>query len=289
MGIFNTDKTKEKKEKEPAYYLSATKIPVRNYRVYYLSKTEKIHFGIIAFIAGGAVGYLFYGGIGKTEFGPQPITYICDFLSIVLVGTVATIIALPQIAKSKQDKRRRALSKQFRDMLDALTTSVGAGRNVTEAFVAAREDLGMQYDEDADILHELDVINGEVINSVPLEDLLESFGERSGIDDIKSFANVFRISYRKGGNMKDIIRNTHAVLSDKMAIKEEIETLVSGNKFEQKIMMVMPILLIALIKFAAPDFAEKFTTGSGLAATTVAIAMFVASFFLSKKMMDIKL
>lgn len=289
MGIFNVDKIKEKKEKEPEFYLSATKIPVRNYRVYYLNKMEKILYGALAFIIGGAVGYLFYGGIGKTEYGPQPITYVCNFLAIILVGTAATIISLPQIAKSKKEKRRRTLSKQFRDMLDALTTSVGAGRNVTEAFIAAREDLGLQYDEDADILHELDVINGEVVNSVSLEDLLDSFGERSGIDDIKSFANVFRISYRKGGNMKDIIRNTHAVLSDKMGIKEEIETLVSGNVFEQKIMMVMPILLIALIKFSAPDFAEKFTTGSGLVSTTIAVVLFVVSYFLSKKMMDIKL
>ena len=114
------------------------------------------------------------------------------------------------------------------------------------------------------------------------------FGKRSGIGDIETFANVFNISYRKGGNIKDVIRNTHNILSEKIEITEDIETTVTSGKLDQKIMMVMPILLISIIKFMSPEFAANFATPSGIAATTIAIACFVGAYFLGRVMLDIK-
>ena len=125
-------------------------------------------------------------------------------------------------------------------------------------------------------------------NNVDVEDILEDFGKRSGIGDIESFANVFRICYRKGGNIKDTIRNTHAVLSDKMELAEDIETVVTGAKNEQNIMVVMPILLIGMIKMMSEDFAANFTTVTGILSTTFAIGMFVAAYFIGKVVLDIK-
>ena len=67
MGLLNMNKGKKEKVVEPEYYYSATKILVSNYKVCYLSKKEKIFYFLLAFIVGGAVGYLFYGGIGLSE------------------------------------------------------------------------------------------------------------------------------------------------------------------------------------------------------------------------------
>lgn len=290
MGLLNMNKGKKEKVVEPEYYYSATKILVSNYKVCYLSKKEKIFYFLLAFIVGGAVGYLFYGGIGLSELGNRPTTttYICNFIAVVLTGFIAGKLILPVVVANKKEKRQKALAKQFRDMLDTITTSIGAGKNIPEAFLTARNDLAVQYSEDSDIVHEIDVINDGIRNSVLIEDLLEDFGERSGIDDIKSFANVFKICYKKGGNIKDVIRNTHSILSDKMTIKEEIETLVTANKFEQNIMIVMPVALIALIKFSSPDFAANFTTTTGIISTTIAVALFVVSYFIGRKILKIK-
>lgn len=290
MGLINMNKGKKEKVVEPEYYYSATKILVSNYKVCYLSKKEKIFYFLLAFIVGGAVGYLFYGGIGLSELDNRPTTttYICNFIAVVLTGFIAGKLILPVVVANKKEKRQKALAKQFRDMLDTITTSIGAGKNIPEAFLTARNDLAVQYSEDSDIVHEIDVINDGIRNSVLIEDLLEDFGERSGIDDIKSFANVFKICYKKGGNIKDVIRNTHSILSDKMTIKEEIETLVTANKFEQNIMIVMPVALIALIKFSSPDFAANFTTTTGIISTTIAVALFVISYFIGRKILKIK-
>lgn len=282
----------KKKEKviEPEFLMSATNIPTYNYKVYYMKPVEKILTFILAFAVGAFVGFLFYGGIGKDEFGqPTTLTMVLNILIPTVVGTAAGVLFLPIRVKAIIDKRRKDLTQQFRNMLEALTTSLGAGKNVNDAFAAVYDDLKIQYDEDAYILKELEVILAGVNNNVAIEDVLYDFGIRSDVEDIKSFANVFRVSYRKGGNIKDIIRNTHSILSDKMTITDEIETIVASNELEQYIMIFMPIILIAMIKMMSPEFAENFVTGTGIISTTISIVFFVIAYFVGKSVLSIKI
>lgn len=285
MALFK----KEKKVEEPQYYTSATNIPTYNYKVYHMKAIEKVMYFVLAFIVGAAVGYLFYGGIGKDDLGQATkLTWILDFSISSIVGVVAGIAFIPMRRKQIVEKQIKTLNNQFRDMLEAFNTSLGAGKNVVDSFHAVYEDLKVQYDEGAYILKELEVIISGMANNVDIEDLLSDFGQRSGIDDISSFANVFKICYRKGGNIKETIRSTHAILSDKMEISEDIETVVTSNKTEQKIMIAMPIALIAMIKMMSPDFAANFTTFTGVISTTIAIGLFVASYAIGKVVLNIK-
>lgn len=285
MALFK----KKNVELEPQYYLSATNMQTLNYKVYYMNAAEKLMYFLLAFAIGAAVGYLFYGGIGKDEFGePTMLTHVLDVIISCTIGIIAGKLFIPVRTQQIIKKRQSMLKLQFRDMLESLTTSLGAGKNVTDSFRSIYDDLKIQYEEDAFILRELEVIISGMANNVDVEDILEDFGRRSGIGDIESFANVFRICYRKGGNIKDTIRNTHEVLSDKMEIGEDIETVVTGAKNEQNIMVVMPIILIAMIKFMSEDFAKNFTTATGILSTTVALIMFVAAYFIGKVVLDIK-
>lgn len=275
---------------EPEYYTSATNMPTLNYKVYYMKPIEKMLTFLVAFIAGALVGYLFYGGIGKDEFGQATtLTWVLNITIPTIVGIIAGKLFVPMRVKSIIDKRKNELNHQFRDMLDALTTSLGAGKNVNDSFFGVYEDLKIQYEEDAYILKELEVIISGIHNNVAIEDVLEDFGNRSDNEDIRSFANVFKISYRKGGNIKDIIRNTHSILSDKMEISEDIETLVTSNKLEQNIMILMPIALICVIKMMSSEFAANFVTPTGIISTTISIVIFVIAYFIGKSVLDIKI
>lgn len=288
--MFEKKEGKKNKVAEPQYYMSATNMPTLNYKVYYMKKTEKLAYSILAFFVGFSVGYLFYGGIGKDEFGePTTITYILNIAIPCVVGIVAAIVFIPVRTAQIINKRRKTLNIQFRDMLDSLNTSIGSGKNVPDSFASVYEDMKMQYEEGSFIVDELEIILSGIHNNIDIEILLSDFAERSGIDDIRSFANVFQISYRKGGNLKEIIHNTHSILSDKMNIKEEIETVVTASKMEQNIMLVMPVIIVGMIKMMSPDFADNFVKGSGLISTTVAIGLFIAAYFIGKKILDIKI
>lgn len=287
-----TEQAEEQKispEQEPQYYKSATNIPVLNYRVYRMSRLEKVLYAALAFVVGALVGYLFYGGIGGDEFGnPTILTYLLNTVIMVVTGVVAARLFLPIRNEQLRVARQNKLKSQFRDMLEAISTSLSAGKNVQDSFAAVYADLKNQYEEEAFILQELYVINTGLVNGITIEQLLDDFGKRSGCEDIQDFASVFEICYRKGGNIRDTIRNTYDILSDKMAIAEEIETVVTGSKSEQSLMLIMPIVLIGMIKFGSPEFSANFVTSSGLAATTIALVLFAASYFLGRIVLDIK-
>ena len=74
-----------------------------------------------------------------------------------------------------------------------------------------------------------------------------------------------------------------------MEIAEDIETVVTSNKTEQNIMIVMPIALVGMIKMMSPDFAANFATASGAISTTIGIVMFVAAYFIGKTILNIKI
>ena len=280
---------KNKKEKEPQYYTSATNMPVLNYKVYYMSKLEKSMYFLLAFLVGAAVGYLFYGGLAKDEYGNATMaTYILDFIVCVGVGGFAGKFFVPIRTKTLQEKNVEKLRTQFRDMLDSLTTSLNAGMNVTDSFLNVYEDMKVQYDENAFIIKELEVIIAGIHNNIDIEDVLMDLGERSGTDDIKSFANVFKLSYRKGGNLKEIIRNTHSIISEKMEIEEDIKSMVSSNKMEQNMMTVMPVGIVGMIKLMSGDFGANFATGIGIISTTIGVVIFIISYVLGKSILDIK-
>lgn len=292
--FFNNGKAPKTKKanipQEPQYFKSSTNIQTLNYKVYIMSAKKKILYSLLAFVVGAVVGYLFYGGIGVDEFGqPTTITYTLNALIMIVTGLIAARIFIPIRTKQLCAARQNKLKVQFRDMLEAISTSLSAGKNVQDSFAEIYTDLKNQYEEDAFILQELYVINAGLTNGITIEELLNDFGERSACEDIKDFASVFEICYRKGGNIQDTIRNTYDILSDKMSIMEEIETIVTGSKSEQNLMLILPLVLIGMIKFGSPEFAANFVTPSGLAATSIALILFVLSYFVSRIVLDIKI
>ncbi len=287
-----TKKKKEKKEqvvKEPQYYKNSFGQKTLNYHVYYMSVLEKVLYFILAFVVGGAVGYLFYGGIGKDQYGmPTMLTYVLNTVIVGGCGAVTGKMFLPIRTKQILESRKRKLRSQFRDLLEALSTSLGSGKNVSDSFRAAYLDLSNQYEEGTFILEELEIITKGIYNNFNIEELINDLAKRSACADIEDFANVFEVCYRRGGDIRETIRNSCRIIVDKMAVAQEIETTVAASKNEQYIMLIMPIMLVGMIKVSSPDFAQNFVTPSGIMATTIGIACFVASFFVGRKLLDIK-
>ncbi len=274
---------------EPLYEISGTNRQVLNYKTYKFSVTEKILYALAAFIAGAAVAYLFYGGIGKDAYGnPTTLTHVLNIVIMAVIGFVTAVLFLPIRRKQIIEQRKKKLRRQFIDLLDSLATSISAGKNVPDAFIAAKEDLLVQYQPDAFIVEEVDNIISGIRNNVDVGSMLLNFGERSGIQDIRTFGRVFETAYSKGANLKDVIRNCHVILSNKCEIEGEIETKVASTKNEQNIMIIMPIILIAMLKLTGDDFAKNFTTPSGILCTTIAVVAFVGAYFLGRKILTIE-
>ncbi len=276
------------KKNEPKYINSPLNNPMPNYAVYIMSASEKLLVSLIAFLAGGFVGLIFYGNLFMVDGEATMATHISNAVFFVVIGLFAIKFILPMYVGRCKNKRNAMLNKQFRDMLESLAASFSSGSNVQMAFESAAADLRMQYGNDDYIVREMEEIINGIKQNINVEVMLENFGIRSGNEDIVSFADVFAICYRKGGNMNSIINRTHSVISDKMAVADEIQTKLTSNKMQHNVMSVMPIAVVAILRLTNKTFAVNFATPIGVMANTVAIIIFVASYIYGNKIVDIK-
>ena len=278
---------KQKAPPPPALLENPLKNWMPNYVTYQMNAWERMSAAVLAFLAGGVCSQVFYGGLFRQDGENTMMTYISAVIFIVLVGAAAVKVYLPMRAQQLCRKRQHTLSVQFRDMLESLTTSLAAGDTVHQAFEAAYGDLCLQYGEGADLSREIQQVLLAPKSGLTIEVMLQDFARRSGLEDIESFANVFTVCYSTGGNMKDVMRRTHDVITDKMAIADEIRTKLSANKLELNVITLAPIFLMLLLRTTNQSFAEKFATAGGVVCITIAIAIFVAAYRMGQKIVEI--
>jgi tight adherence protein B len=278
-----------KKVNEPEYILSRLNTKMLNYKIYVMSAKEKLLYFILAFIAGGVVGLTFYGGLFKDSDGNATLaTSISNLIVFAAVGLIAAKIFIPMRTKQLQQKRLQELTMQFRSLLETLAVSLSSGMNMSESLQGALEDLRQQYSHEAYIVKEVSEMISGVQNNIPIEETMGFLGERSGIEDIKNFSVVFAVAYRAGGNLKDIVRRTNSIISEKIEISGEIETALSSNKTQFTAMMIIPVVMVLLLKSMSSDFAAGFSSIVGVVAITIAIGIFVLAYKLGQKIMDVK-
>ena len=278
---------KEKKE-EPQYCFSPLNNQMINYNVYYMSFGEKIVYFFLTFVLGGLVGLVFYGGLFKFAGEATTATYISNIVVFCLIGCISTKFFIPAIRKRLKDKRDKKLQKQFMDLLEGLATSLAAGNTLNDAFLNSKSDMQNQYSEEDMIIRELTEIVLGLDNGKTLEEMFLDFGKRSGNEDIENFSNVISNCYRLGGNFKDVIRKTRDIISDKIAVADEINTKLASNKLQHNAMCIMPIILVAMLKVSSSSFADNLSSFLGVIVTTIAVGIFIGSYFWGRKIIDIR-
>lgn len=188
------------------------------------------------------------------------------------------------LIKSRRDK----LTYQFKDLLEALTASYSAGKNTVEAFIDVCEDLKNIYGEDADIVKEVELINDGLSNNYVIEELLSNFAERSGLEDIQSFADVFEVCNRQGANIKTVVSDTRTVINDKIETEMEIKTMLASGKNEINIMICMP-LIIMLVLSGSGSMSVTANTFTNVIVKIICLGIFGGAYLLGRKIMDIKI
>lgn len=246
--------------------------PIR-YDIYRLTLTDRVKYGVL--------------GLGLAAVVAR--TMYKSFLLFFILGIPAALI-LP-IWMRPQLKRRRCavLAEQFREGIGILNGYLSAGYSVDNAFGASAGELEKLFGRDADITVEFARIFHLVRLNRQTGEVLEDFAERSGLQDIRNFAEVFIIAGRTGGNLRDIIDRTVTVLREKMAVGEEIANMTAGKKYEQKIMNVIPFFIILYLDMTSPGFLDvMYTTALGRIVMTLCLGAIIAAYFLSRKLLEIR-
>lgn len=244
-----------------------------DYHNYILSKSEKNKFYILASLSLFLTGMLFYKSI---------------IMSLLLI---LAIVPLKKIyTRSIAEKKRSELTVQFKDLLYSISASFSAGRHMTAALEEAQDNLILIYKKDDSIILELKYICDRIIsNKESEEDVLFDFAERSGIEDIVNFMDVYFTCRTTGGDVQRVVNEASSVIADKIDMEKEINTITAQKRYEAKILTFIPVLLIAFLQFTSPDYIDPlYTTLTGRLIMTASIGMIAVAFIWSMKITGIK-
>lgn len=243
-----------------------------DYSEYRFSVRERFVYTAEGLLLAAVIGYFFYRSwIACAALLPV----LCFFMK--------------EKKKELAQKRRRELSIQFKDLILAVSANQKAGYSVENAFRESSKDMVMLYGEDGIICTEIKYIIAGLNNNIVLEKLMLDLGMRSGLPDIMQFADVFLIAKRSGGNMTDVLAKTASVIEQKIETDKEIQLMISAKKMEQKIMNMVPFLIILYIGSTSRGFFDVlYHNLIGVIIMTVCLMFYAAAYVLSKRIVDIE-
>lgn len=216
--------------------------------------------------------------------------YICYRSIVAFIVLLPAVAFAPGILRKFLRKRRLyELEKQFREMIQMMATALSAGYSVDNAVKSCQKELEQMYGPSGMMTQETRYMVQQMGLNRSAEELLEDFAERSGLEEAENFTRIFVIARRSGGRLVSIIERTVQVMSDRSQVKEEIRTLTASKRFEQRVMSVMPILIVLYIDLTSPGFfTVMYTTLMGRVMMTFCLLLYLLSVWLSGRILQIE-
>lgn len=280
MGTDRRNKTQRKTDKRRLNVKTGDKTcknrkPVtekKNYREYKFSKTEFMAVlleGIFLLIV---AGYFFYGSVKSVVF-----------LSPVL------IFYIKSRKKQKIEKKREKLREEFKETLIFIQECMEAGYSLENGFIESYSMMKERYGNKSDMVYELYVIKQGLKINLKIEDLLLDLAQRADVEDIRDFVVVFSQAKRGGGNLGFIMKRSIAIIREKMEIQKDIQIMLSGKKYENRIMNLVPIGIIGYISFTSKGFFDvMYGNLTGIVIMTLCVMAYVGAIYLAEHLMKIE-
>ncbi len=235
-------------------------------------KGELIKYALADVALMAVLGYLFYRSI----------------LAMVILVLIGMPLLLYGQQKQYIKRQKIIMEEQFKDAILALAASLRAGYSVENSFVEVQEELVTLYGEKSIMAVEVKSIIKKLKLQVEVSQLLEDLGQRCDVEDIKNFANVFKIAKRSGGDMVAIISRTAKTIGDKFDMQREIATMLAAKRLEQRLMLVMPMVILVYISMFNPGFLDILYEGMvGRLVMSVCLVVYIAAFLIGEKIVDI--
>lgn len=227
--------------------------------------------------------------IGSTIVIMVAFTFFNSYIAAFLLSPFV-IFYVNKMRLEEVRKREELLAKQFKDGIIAVSFSLGVGYSIENAFREATREMVALHGEDSIIVREFMIICNRLSRNENIEEILEDFANKSRVEDIKYFAEVFKYAKRSGGDLIAISRNTARVITEKNEVQNDINTIISGKKMEQNIMNIIPFVIILYLRFTSPEFIMPlYNNLFGVFIMIICLGLYVFSIYIGNKITDIKI
>ena len=208
--------------------------------------------------------------------------------AVIVLLPVVFLYRKMAIEKLKISKREELLYR-FKEIIEIVAGNLRAGYSVENAFIETGKEILRLHHAGSLAGRFMAFIKRGLENNIPLEERLKEAGEISGINEITEFAAVFNVAKNSGGNIIDCISQFTIMISDKIETEKEINVILSARRGEQKIMNLVPFIILFYLDITSPDFfSALYHNLVGISVMTVCLGLYLAAYGLSVKMLRIE-
>ncbi len=187
-------------------------------------------------------------------------------------------------------KKREQAREQFKELLLLVSAGQKAGFSAENAFVSSYGDMKALYGRDSSACRMISMLKSGRENNIPFPKLWKQIGSRLDIPEIREFAQIYEISHESSGNMASVMEKTAAIIIHKIETEKEIAVLLSARRLEQKIMNVMPFLIMLYISITSPGYFEGlYHSFSGMLIMSVCLFIYLGAYAMSERMVSIEI
>ena len=243
-----------------------------NYREYSLTKQDLQKTWMITCVFTGVIARLFYCSVwGCIWF---PLLYY---------------LVKQKVTQSGKERRNAHFLNAFLNGMRTLNSALQAGLSMERAFCEVERETKLLYGEEALFYQEIKELNHSVAMNIPIESLFVEFANRTGMEDVIQFAEVFAYGKRSGGNWRQIIDATVYRISEKYEVKQQIEVMIAEKKLEQQVMNCMPLGILLFLQLSSWEYMSVlYHNVFGVCVMTVVFVCYLAALYLSEKILSIK-
>lgn len=236
---------------------------------------------------------------GKGEWLKGSIQFLCldGLISFLFYRSfIAFFIFLPiwwiyqkERKKGRIDRQKERAEEQFLDAMRAVGNALIAGYSIENAVSEGWRELKKIYGAEEPMVKEFSVLKAQLELNQTMEKLFYDLAQRTKLESILDFSEVFSAAKRTGGNLALIIQNTVQWILEKRETKREIETCVTAKKTEQKIMSVVPCFIIGYVSVTSPGFLDiLYHNVFGIIVMSISLFIYAAAFLIAGKMVKIE-
>ena len=243
-----------------------------DYRIYRFDRREWIRYGLESVGITGIVTFCFYNSVAAMLLWP-----------LVLAGY------LREKKKVLLEQRKKELKNQFKDAVQAMAAALAAGYSVENAVREAQKDLRMIYGTDVDMAQELLAMQRKLDANQTLESAVRDFAERSGLAEAETFAEIFSVAKRSGGDLIGIMRNTARTIAQTVDTERQIAGVLASRRYEQRIMSLIPFVIVVYLRTGCPGFmAPVYGNLVGIGLMTACLGLYLGAWYLGKRLLEIE-
>jgi tight adherence protein B len=202
-------------------------------------------------------------------------------IALLLIPAIlfASHFLLFYLRKNKYEERFNA---QLADICRLLGNGARSGLTINQGIEMVAREVGAPAGE------EFKRIANELKLGVPLETALRSMQKRNKSREFQLFIATILIQKKTGGNLAATLESMSHTLEDRKVLNQTIKTMTSEQRYISIIVPAMPIFIVLMMNNIIEGFTDSLKTVPGMIILALFLSGIVLSFFLIRKITNIK-